>query len=310
MYKKRIDYAIIIVNYNSAQDTLLAIKSIEANTAKDYCICVVDNLSSNADDVNYLRENIQKYKNCLFYVAPRNGGYAYGNNYGVKQVLEQYDVDFIVIMNPDVEIPEFGVIDKLVDKLNDLSTQYAGVQPWHYVPHEKDTPPNMYKAFRKVFNYTDVVCTHLKLLRPLFRRRVRDLVYEEERPYNEEMDFEVPSGAFFVIKTDSFCDVGMFDERTFLYAEEYILGYKIKEKGLKFRLIPDLYIIHEGGKSTGFIYSSPKWKMIKYSMQAMEVYLKYYLHCNHIQILIVKFLKIYNYILKSAYVIILKILKK
>ena len=58
------------------------------------------------------------------------------------------------------------------------------------------------------------------------------MVYYKERPYERLIDFEVPSGCFFIIKTDAFMKVGMFDERTFLYAEEIILGYKLKERAL------------------------------------------------------------------------------
>ena len=104
------------------------------------------------------------------------------------------------------------------------------------------------------------------------------------------MDFEVPSGAFFIMRTEDFLNVGLFDERTFLYYEEYILGYKLKKLGKTFRLIPNEWIEHEGGKSIGSNYSRPKWYMIKYDMQAQDIYMKYYLKCSYFKILLIHLL--------------------
>ena len=58
-------------------------------------------------------------------------------------------------------------------------------------------------------------------------------------PYYNNITFEVPSGAFFLINTDIFKMVGLFDEGTFLYGEENILGYKIKEIEKKFKELVD-----------------------------------------------------------------------
>lgn len=41
------------------------------------------------------------------YLSVENKGYSYGNNQGIKFVLENYEYDFIVISNPDVLIERY-----------------------------------------------------------------------------------------------------------------------------------------------------------------------------------------------------------
>ena len=46
------------------------------------------------------------------------------------------------------------------------------------------------------------------------------------------LDVENIAGSFFIARHDIFKAIGYFDENTFLFYEEDILGEKIKEKGI------------------------------------------------------------------------------
>ena len=50
-------------------------------------------------------------------VAPRNGGFAYGNNLGLKELERDGRVDFVHLLNPDTVL-RAGAIDALVDFLD------------------------------------------------------------------------------------------------------------------------------------------------------------------------------------------------
>ncbi len=96
--------AIIILNYNSKNDTIRYVNQIKDYKILD-TIIVVDNNSSNPNEF----QDLEALKSDKIYVikSDRNGGYSYGNNFGLKfleSLNEKYD--FIVISNPDVEVPE------------------------------------------------------------------------------------------------------------------------------------------------------------------------------------------------------------
>ena len=104
--------AIIILNYNSKNDTIRYVNEIKDYKVLD-TIIVVDNNSSDADEFEALEE--LKTEKIHVIKSDKNGGYSYGNNFGLKhlEALEQ-DYDYVVISNPDVEVSSeaFGICFK------------------------------------------------------------------------------------------------------------------------------------------------------------------------------------------------------
>ena len=86
-------------------------------------------------------------------------------------------------------------------------------------------------------------------------------------------------GCFFVIRRDAFDDISLFDERTFLFGEETILGFKLSFKGYKVCIVNDTQILHENSVSINANISSFR-KKAKIRLQSELIYLKDYLGCN------------------------------
>ena len=297
MTKKR--YAVILLNYNTVEDAVIAASSIVENAiSDDYVICFVDGCSTKNNQVEiFISANI--HNTCVLKLD-ENVGYARGNNAGVRYLLEKYEIDYLVIMNPDVEIRTKGLVDNLIDTLSELGEHYCGIQPLVWTPHISNEA-NRQICIRKVYSYFDCIMDSFYPIRKLFTRKYQEMVYYKERPYERLIDFEVPSGCFFIIKTDAFMKVGMFDERTFLYAEEIILGYKLKKEHYKFILDPSWLVIHEGGKSTGSHHCTVSSSFVaKEEIRSLETYMKYCLNCGKIKILLVKLLFMFNYYVKKA----------
>ena len=117
MTKKR--YAVILLNYNTVEDAVIAASSIVENAiSDDYVICFVDGCSTKNNQVEiFISANI--HNTCVLKLD-ENVGYARGNNAGVRYLLEKYEIDYLVIMNPDVEIRTKGLVDNLIDTLSEL----------------------------------------------------------------------------------------------------------------------------------------------------------------------------------------------
>ena len=87
--------AVIILNYNSYEDTLKLIKSIEYYDP-GLCIIVVDNASGEEE-----RQKLSAVKDkCILILLDENVGYAAGNNVGIKRAIE-LGFDAFLLANSD-----------------------------------------------------------------------------------------------------------------------------------------------------------------------------------------------------------------
>ncbi|CAD7808724.1 hypothetical protein CHRY9390_01878 [Chryseobacterium aquaeductus] len=108
------DLAIIILNYNSYDDTSREVDSLLKEGVFEKSIYVVDNDSKDKNDIEKL--GFQKSINIL--LSNYNGGYAYGNNLAIKKALED-GKNYFLLLNPDIEI-SLAAINKLYTDLQDL----------------------------------------------------------------------------------------------------------------------------------------------------------------------------------------------
>lgn len=291
-------YGVVILNYNVAKDALIAANSVVNCAEKeDYRICIVDNASSKGNEQEILKEGANAIPHTDLLFLNDNRGYAHGNNEGVKYLMGKYDLDYIVIMNPDVEIRVKGTIDRLLDAID--GTKYCGVQPIVWTQSMKGKKENL-TSIRRVYSYADCLIENNFLLKRTFKERSKHQVYYEQRPYKENIEFDVPSGAFFIVKTSLIKELGeLFDDRTFLYSEEIILGYRLKKLNLKMLFVPSEYVIHEGGKSIGSNSKKVTKFAVREELKSTELYLRDYLKCNSIQIALVKVVKWIDYYIKT-----------
>ena len=289
---KKIRYAVIILNYNTAEDCYLAVESIrKAALCEEYRICIVDSGSTNNGEKNKLKKLEAEDVEVL--LLNNNVGYAQGNNEGIKFLLNKYDFQYTVIMNPDVIIEQSGTIDGLIDSLCRYDENVVGVQPL-VAGMDTDILAEMQVNIRKVFTYSDMLVNSSWVLKRIFKEKYKRSLYLQERPYTKEILFEVPSGAFFIIKTDAFENVGFFDEDTFLYVEELILGYKLKKIGKMFLLDPKFKVLHYQGKSTQAHQGKITKKTEDFAMNSKEIYFRKYLKVNSLMINIYKFCYLFS----------------
>ena len=75
---------IITINYNSSENTIGLLKSLENQTDKSFEIIVVDN---NSDDVGKLMEHKTTETNIIYIKNDKNLGYSGGNNVGINRAL-------------------------------------------------------------------------------------------------------------------------------------------------------------------------------------------------------------------------------
>lgn len=273
---------IVILNYNDYEET-----SNFVNEIKDYKvldeIVVVDN-SSTDNSFNKLRK--LKSKNISVIKTDKNNGYASGNNYGIKYLEKR--VDYIIISNPDITVDE-KTIKKLKKDL-DENENMAIVSPVINQLGEK------IRGWR-LPNYLDELLSNINY----FHRKAREkLNYDESRYQDEFSRVEAVSGCFFMIRRDVLNMVGNFDESTFLYYEENILGKKLKNINRKTFIDNTVSVTHNLSVSVDKSFNSiNKYKMLKTSQ---KYYVKYYLKTNIFGIILLRI--VYGISLGISYMIV------
>lgn len=279
---------IIVLNFNNPQCTIDCVSSILNKNSALIRVVVVDNASSD-DSLEVLRDYLANHINAFDLIsASSNGGYAQGNNIGLKYLEADDEVDKILILNNDVIFTQ-DIITKLSEFLD--SHPNAGVvSPLLYCRDGK-TVDNT--CARKDCTVREIVWTYLLYFTNIlgilsrFSNKRKILLANPELLNAPEVEIELPSGSCFMIRTDLFKEIGYFDPNTFLYYEENILYRKLKALGKQNYMLPEVSCIHLGGETTNKVSHSASY--MKASKASGYYYATHYRDLNPIQRASLKF---------------------
>ena len=237
--------AIVILNYNDFKNTSRFVKEIKDYKSIDK-ILLVDNLSPNGD-LEYLK-TLEGGKIEVI-SSEKNGGYSYGNNFGVKHLGDEYDN--IIISNPDVSVEEKAIIDS-IKKLN--SKENIAV----VAPRMKFTSGFARRSSWKIRTYPLDLIHTTRLLELLFYPVLRSGEYSEKDYAKGDLKVDCIAGSFFIIKSKVLKEIDYFDENVFLFYEEDIIGKKLKEKGYEIYSLNDIHFMHYESQTIGKVFSYGK----------------------------------------------------
>lgn len=269
---------VIILNFNNAKDTLLLVNDLIMQINVDLNIIVVDNCSTD-NSYQIIKDSVNHDKVKLI-KSDLNGGYAYGNNYALKSI-DQDNNDYLAILNPDIQITDRSLFFNLV-KRYELLKNVGFISPASI--NEKGII-NQYCA-KKLPTYLDEILSSFLIFSKLIAKK-NSYNYQN---VDKNLSVEVLSGSFLFTKFDFFCDIGFFDEGTFLFCEERILYNKTSKKNKKNYLICDLNIKHFASTTIGSIYTNID--QIKIFHNSLLYYIENYLFLGTVKALFLKpFLK-------------------
>ena len=267
---------IVILNYNTYEITCELIRKILNFKSVDK-IVLVDNDSK--DDFSDFCEEVNSNK--LEYIKNDiNLGYAGGNNIGLKYLYEKgYDVAFIA--NPDV-IFNNQTIELISNFLYKNRETYA-------IASCSRTMNNMATGqYWWIPKFSNCLLESIYIGRRYLDKRCIKKTYKTSSKDNKKhIDVEVVGGAFFGCNLTKIKEINFFDENTFLWYEENILSYKIKQKNWKIALLLDCKYEHNHIKKG---HGNPNFK---YFLDSKRYYCYKYLNINQFQKII---LRIFDFI--------------
>jgi len=232
------DLSIIIVNYNTSallRDCLLSV--FESEVQFSYEVIVVDNCSSD-DSVAMLR---REFAQVQLIASEINGGYAYGNNLGIRQAAGRH----ILLLNADTLLPPTA-LQGMMDFM--MAHPDAGVAG----PKLVLADGSLDLACRRSFPTLDVAFYRLVGLSKRYPKSPKynryNLGYLDP---DEVAEVDSVVGAFMWIRREALDQAGLLDERYFMYAEDIDLCYRIKvDHGWKVFYNPQVVVTHYKSQST------------------------------------------------------------
>lgn len=216
------DIAVVVLNYGDPADTINLVDRLR-QVPEVTAVVVVDNLSSTANRDRLARHLAVRGKEGIHFLPlPANGGYAAGNNAGLRHAFDVLGVDFALVLNPDIDL----------------------------LPGFRFTLPREYASRSLIF--TGVVSQHDREYSVLRFMPVMVRSFAQDRSDSDHPQYV--SGCCFGITRAMWQTFGGFWEGYFLQFEELDFIYRYRQKFGRFpEVAVDRGIVvrhHEGG-STG-----------------------------------------------------------
>ena len=261
--------SIIILNWNGWSDTIECLESIYQLNYSNYRVIVVDNNSSD-DSVQKINDyamgklevksNFFKYnptnkpikiisdgeyselekkstinKQLMLIKNDDNYGFAKGNNIGINFALKNFNPTYILLLNNDTVVDKDFLKILVQEGENDPAIGLLGPKMYYY------DNPNV------------IWCIGGKIDWKLARGLHVGINETDTGQYDEKMNFDYINGSAILIKRSVLDEIGLLDEKLFLYFEETDLALKASKKGYNIIYISNSKIWHKVSKSGGGI---------------------------------------------------------
>ena len=238
-----LDVVVAIVTYKSADLTVACIRSIQAERAASklrISVVVVDNVSGDAPAIAQAIVDNHWGSWVKLIVAPKNGGFAYGNNIAMGEAALMGPPRYCHLLNPDTELRP-GAIDNLVSFLDEnVSVGIAGSS------FENLDGSDWPIAFRFPTLLSEV---EAGLQTGLVSRILSRWVVAREMGKSAEPIDWVP-GASMMVRWGVIEKIGGLDENYFLYFEETDFCRRSSQRGFQTWYVPASRVMHIAGQST------------------------------------------------------------
>ena len=192
----------------------------------------------------------------IVYLRRPNTGYGAGHNAAIRRALDE-GAEFHAVLNPDIYW-EGDVVGRLAEYMQ--NNRKAGMT----VPKVLYPDGRLQYVCKLIPTPYDLIANRF-LPRSLVKGRVARFRLEATG-YDRVMNVPYMHGCFFMLRADALRDVGLFDERFFMYPEDIDLTRRINEKW-ETLFYPELSIYHAHAAE-----SRKSWKMLRIHISNMIKY--------------------------------------
>jgi GT2 family glycosyltransferase len=212
----------VVLNTNRRDDTLACLESLYKGTYSNLHVVVLDN-NSNDGSVNAIR---QMFTKAQVVELTQNLGYAGNNNVGIRLAVEQ-GADWVLVLNEDTILAE-NCIEIMVSAAEmDSRIGMVGPMVYHF-----DEPTVIQSAGGKLDNHWTPTLIGMN--------------EDDTGQYAANHDVDWLSGCALLVKRAVIEQIGVFDERLFIYWEETDWCMRARTQGWRLVHSPQAKLWHKG----------------------------------------------------------------
>lgn len=243
IYNKFVHHiSIIIVNYNSAPLTtscLRSLKQVKVQNA-EIKVIVVDNGSSVPYQLSLAYEDM-----AVLVRSGSNLGFTGGNNLGIHQAIEEYNSDFILLLNNDATMSstalQLMVNQALADETVGVVTPkifFTAGREFHFDSYEESDRGKVLWFGGGSIDWQNLFAFH------------RGVDEVDHKHIESTTDIDFATGCCMLIKREVLEKIGLLDKRYFLYYEDVELSRKVRSFNYKLSYCAEAIVWHENAGSS------------------------------------------------------------
>ena len=225
-----VDLSVVFINYRSTVLLDGALSSLRAAAGRlTVEVTIVDNHS---ECTSSLLDLARRYGAGLS-VLNRNLGYGAAANRAFPATTGRY----VAVANPDLVFAP-GALEELVRVL-DATPEAGAISPQFYYPDGLPQP-----SARRIPRFRFIFAGRRSPLVRVFPRLGGSFLYSDTYLATQPVPVEAVIGAFVVFRRQAFQDVGGFDERFFMFAEDVDICQRLDVRGWKSYVVPTARVEH------------------------------------------------------------------
>lgn len=244
--QRELDVAVIIVSFRSAQLAVAALRSVQAErkTAPAWLrirAIVVDNASGDLPQIEAATREHGWQTWVTPVLAPRNGGFAYGNNFGIGCAYAQKPPDYVYLLNPDAEVRGRAVetLARFLEMRPDVGIAGSSFENLDG------------SAWPMAFRFPTLLSELAQGLElGIVARLLNQWVVARQMSQTTAQPVDWICGASMLIRPAVLRATGGLDENYFLYYEETDFCLRAKRAGFATWYVPESRVMHIAGQST------------------------------------------------------------
>lgn len=247
--------ALVIVSFNSYEDIISLLNSLNTQLRKPDNIIIIDNCSPNGDGIKLKELSNKSWFTCI--ITEKNWGFAYWCNIGTEYAV-LLGVTHVGYINPDSVIKDQNFLFQIEEAF--LTSEY-GIIGTYVIQEQTKKVEFGWSKILPFFFY------------PVVQHKGDSFLVNQVLKIHET-DYTTGSSLFFPVSILK--KVGKMDESYFLYFEETDWCLRVRNIGYKIGVISSTCIEHKTSGSVGFrskIYT--KYMIRNYAKFALE-FMKWY----------------------------------
>lgn len=246
--------AISIVTYNSKHIfAVLDNAKTEFGGDSRFRFVIFDNNSN--EEYKKRLEQYKDFADITFY--HENNGFGFGHNFNLLNASEEY----FLIFNPDIILKREDLL-RMLENLDGDPTISLMVPK---ILNPDGSVQHLTRDRVTVFDYA-LRFIPFKFVKKLFDKRLAR--YEcRDLPDDRHVDIRIGSGCFMLIRSASFKEINGFDDRYFMYFEDYDLCLELTKRNKRIVYTPFSKVVHfyeRGAHKSSKLFKIFIISMIKY----------------------------------------------